>query len=622
MNVMGFLGDRIVALEPEIILQEGGRRLLGGDFGLQERKRQGDSMLFCGAFEGMELEVRFQKEGNGTWMQLKLRGAKPLFCEKLGWSLKYQDKGKDLSAGRVPCMGKYVADSGLHGIGEKRGSKPDTRLSGLFLDAKSPCIFLGSRIPQKNIHLYETKLLEKDTVLFRAVTSFPEGQQKKTELESEETLLLLGLTPREALQEYGSHVPLLEEESFAAPLVGWSSWDYYFSAVSQADIQENLEMIGRDPRLRTAIKYFFVDDGWQNREGEWYPNYRFPEGLEYLAEEIQKSGMIPGIWTNGCQVQELSYPALRMGEMLLKDIHGVPLKVNGMYVVDPTHPMGAEYLSEIYTRLYQYGFRAFKVDFVDSILEGSCFFDTDCGPYDVIRRIFTIVRKSTGRDSHIIGCSYPAECGAGYTDSCRIGVDIHNHWGHVRWVLEYLQLSFWENGRLFRIDPDFLIVRGKETSQEEETNVYNPFANIPYREGAVSNRWRRGEVFDKLEAETWANIVVFSGGNLILSDRLSMLNEQGMELLYTHLKPAKTAAIPLDLGERDVSGCWYLEGEQECRLLLVNHEDTAQRITFSFAEYGLIPPETLHCEKGGSYKGGVFTVYLERHESAVIGWTP
>lgn len=41
-----------------------------------------------------------------------------------------------------------------------------------------------------------------------------------------------------------------------------------------------------------------------------------------------------------------------------------------MYVVDPTHPMGEEYLFETYSRLYRYGFRIFKVDFVDAILEG------------------------------------------------------------------------------------------------------------------------------------------------------------------------------------------------------------------------------------------------------------
>lgn len=620
MDVRNFLGEFFPDAAVEVSLKKGRVRLLDGDFQMAYQGEQEGTEVLRGTAAGLTLRFLLTPEADGIWLEVQLEGEKPLDCESLSWTLRYRRPGDDLSGCLVPCAGKYVADSGLRRIGEKGGTKEDTRLCGLFQGARRPCVLLGTRLPQKNLHLYSTRLEERDTVLFRATTYFTEGQGGETRLCSERTLLLQGKTPLEALRRYGEHLAPLPREKFSDPLVGWNTWDYYFSALRQEDVLENARAIAEDPILSQKLKCLVVDMGWEHREGEWFANYRFPDGMEALTEKIRSFGLIPGVWTNGCQVQTLSYPALRSGEMFLKNEFGGPLEVSGMYVVDPTHPMGEEYLFETYSRLYRYGFRIFKVDFVDAILEGRRFHDPSCGPYDAIRRLFSIVRRAVAPDSHIIGCSYPAECGPGYTDTNRISVDIHNQWTHVRWILEYLQLSFWENGRLFRIDPDFLVVRGRDTSLEAETNVYNPFEFLPYEEGSVTNRWRRGPVFDRFEAETWANVVVFSGGNLILSDRLEMLNDEGKRLLYSHLEPSQKTAIPLDLGETELSALWYLPLERGGKLLLINHGEQEADCAFSFAAYGLPAPQQVQSDKGGAYADGVFTVRLRRHESAVLRW--
>ncbi len=621
MEINKLLGKNFIDADFEVSLKNGRIRLNRQDFNLRYVGMTNGAYIYEGGYDKLRVTCSLLPEGGGISWTTELESSVPLECESIALHLTYREKGVDLSDRRVPCAGKNVADSGLHKIGKWGRTKEDTRFCGLFESSTNPCVFLGTKIPQKNLHLYQALLMEKDTVRFTATTSFTVGQQKNLKLKTETTWILTGKTPLESLLAYASHIPTLPDDRFAAPLIGWNTWDYYFSALSHEDIMENCEAIAGDEVLTRHMKCCILDMGWEHREGDWYANYRFPLGMEHTAEEIKKKGLVPGIWTNGCQIQTLSYNALRKGRMLLKDQYGDPLVVEGMYVIDPTHPDGAAHFYGIYSRLYGYGYRIFKVDFVDSLLFARDFYKEDYGPYDAIRELFSIVRKAVGSDSHIIGCSYPAECGSGYTDSNRISVDIHNQWGHVRWVMEYLQLSFWENGRLFRIDPDFLLVRGKDTSLEEETNVYNPFANAPKIVGDVSERWRRGEVFDRYEAETWANVVVFAGGNIINSDRLSMLNEKGKELLHTHLEPLPMTAMPLDLGEDGVSSFWYSGNDDKNHLLMINHGNLKDEVIFDFAQYRLAAPVHITANKKDvAYVDSKITAILERHESVVINW--
>jgi hypothetical protein len=203
-------------------------------------------------------------------------------------------------------------------------------------------------------------------------------------------------------------------------------------------------------------------------------------------------------------------------------------------------------------------------------------------------------------------------------DSSRISVDIHNHWPHVLWIMEFLQARFWMNGKLFRIDPDMLVVRGSETSLEEETNVFNPWNLVPPGKDRFTSRWRRGPVFTYIEAETWANVVVFSGGDLMLGDRLSMLSSQGLELIYSHLQPHTHAAVPLDLGDQELAECWY--DSHTDSLLVVNTQPENRVMEFPFARYALNPPQAVSCDKPFTYESGTLQVTLKSHESAVITW--
>lgn len=102
-----------------------------------------------------------------------------------------------------------------------------------------------------------------------------------------------------------------------------------------------------------------------------------------------------------------------------------------------------------------------------------------------------------------------------------------------------------------------------------------------------------------------------------MGDRLGMLNQEGLRLIHEHLKPAGQTAVPLDLGAGRVAAFWYLQESGRKRLLMINHSDREKTISFSFAEYGLPVPENVFCGKKGVWKNGVYSCFLNRHESAV-----
>lgn len=545
--------------------------------------------------------------GSEIRLAVENRSGKPI--ASIRWHLTCQ--GENIAKCRVPlaCTTQHS------GVVALKGQTPaSSMLTGLFYGADKPCLFLGSRLPQNNIHNYQVTALNDDTVEITGTTEFTVGQGAMEQLTGETAILVLDQTPLQAMQTYADHLP--ELTNLAEPMVGWNSWDYYFNTVSAEDVKENLAFIQADPRLKAALKTAVVDDGWETCVGEWYANHRFPAGLTALAEMIRSYGLTPGIWTNGAQTESLSVPGLRHPEYFIPDEFGIPLTADGRNIIDPTHPATEAFIMDTYTRLYQAGFRVFKVDFISTILQGKRFYDPACGPYEAVRRLIRLIRKAVGPDSHIVGCSFPAECGPGLVESSRISVDIHNHWLHVIWIMEFMQARFWQNGKLFRSDPDMLLVRGSDTSLEAETNVFNPWNLVPPGEGRFASRWRRGPVFNYDEAETWANLVVFSGGDIMLGDRLSKLNAKGLALVYSHLAPHSCAAVPLDLGDSEVAELWYDKDTNS--LLAVNTQDTQRELTVDFARYGLTPPQTLTCDKSHTYENGILTISLNLHQSAVI----
>jgi len=403
---------------------------------------------------------------------------------------------------------------------------------------------------------------------------------------------------------------LLPKSSFPMPkLTGWNSWDYYLDKVTAEDVLENITVL-KDMPFAKELHYIVIDDGWQKGWGNWVENHKFACGLAAIAQQIRRAGFLPGIWMAPVGVKEDTAVFREHMDWLCRKPDGELLYNCHMYYLDPTHPDARKFILDNYRYQYQAGFKLFKMDFISPLLEVKSFYDKTVTPYGVITQLIADVKACTGPDIVILGCSVPLECGADIAPSMRIGLDIHNHFSHVASISRTIAWSWMYNNKVTRIDPDFILVRGEETSTEplkdDRLDYYAPPRCKQTDIDRMGVIWRIGEQFNAIEAETWANIVAISGGNLFLSDRMSVLNERGIKILENAFCLAGDEVRPVYLkDDHRVPSLWL--GDRG--ILLVNWEEIPKTITVTGIH------QTLIAEKAFIQEGDKLTATLLPHES-------
>lgn len=328
-----------------------------------------------------------------------------------------------------------------------------------------------------------------------------------------------------------------KSDQFEKPM-GWSTWDYYFTDANEDDVKANVDFIYNDPTLKEKIEYIALDDGWQQREGDWRSGIRYPSGLNSLCKYIKEKGFKAGIWIAPTRLHFLCGTVMRRNDFLVRNDLGDPIMDEDMYVLDPTHPDGEKFLRETFTYIRECGFEFVKLDFVSNLLKVERFYDKSSGPYDALKKLFKLARECLGDNCHIMGCSLPYLIGTGVANSRRSGLDIHNTYKHLKKCFEIACYQLPSNERVHRLDVDYLVVRGKETSEDEKTNVLNPNKYLYANNPTDKFRWRDGEDFSFVEAKTWCAVMLTTGSSIFLGDNLTKLNEKGLNLIKRTLNYA------------------------------------------------------------------------------------
>lgn len=197
-------------------------------------------------------------------------------------------------------------------------------------------------------------------------------------------------------------------------------------------------------------------------------------------------------------------------------------------------------------------------------------------------------------------------------------MDIRNKWSHVEWVADALQLAYQQHDWMGINDPDFLVVRGSDTSLEERTNLLDPKEHDP-----TPRRWQSGPVFTLEEFRTWATLVALSGGSVFLSDRISRLNQAGKELIYPVLAPTGVAARPLDVGDELRPALWHQPLAGETRLGVINWSAHERAFAVHLADWQIASPATtVDCWSGTRTPAadGVLRLTLQPHACAYLRW--
>ncbi|MCC5952109.1 MAG: alpha-galactosidase [Acidimicrobiia bacterium] len=364
----------------------------------------------------------------------------------------------------------------------------------------------------------------------------------KVELASEAFLGGATLAPGEqrslhpVVHATGAHPsPLLERWATAAGQasgartdspyqLGWCSWYHYFHDVTEQDLRSNLARAGDWP-----FDVFQLDDGFQAAIGDWLEtNDKFPTELDGLAATIAAGGYTPGLWIAPFIVAPDSSVATEHPDWLARTVdNSGPLPgmfnppwgggMDGiMWALDTTNPEVLDHLEAVARGLRQRGYPYLKLDFTFAPSFDGLWHDPAQTPAERVRAGYEAIRRGAGADAFLLGCGAPLSHVVGVVDGNRIGSDVAPSW-HLGDDAEYmtyretepatlhgfrntLARSF-QHRRLWLNDPDCLMLRTEHTALSPDA------------------------------ARTWARTVGLSGGMALVSDDLTLLDDEARHLL-------------------------------------------------------------------------------------------
>ncbi len=81
-----------------------------------------------------------------------------------------------------------------------------------------------------------------------------------------------------------------------------------------------------DYAAELGVDIFVLDDGWENAQGEWFPNQaRFPEGLSPIKEKLDQHGMKMGLWYSPMGIDSTTQRYKNNPQWVIKDSEGHPI---------------------------------------------------------------------------------------------------------------------------------------------------------------------------------------------------------------------------------------------------------------------------------------------------------
>lgn len=209
----------------------------------------------------------------------------------------------------------------------------------------------------------------------------------------------------------------------------WSSWYSWFEEISEETIET--EII---PATRSGYQVLEIDDGWEKGIGDWQPNAKFPSGLETLANKIRSHDLTPGIWVSPFIASGNSAIVHEHPEYFIHDFSGnlEPAGYNWgdyYYGLDCTHPGAKSWLKKILTTIYGWGFRYFKLDFLNAAAIVGRRYQTvsrECAYQEGLKTI-----RETLPNAYLMASGALIGPSLGLVDGMRVGPDTAPYWDNT-----------------------------------------------------------------------------------------------------------------------------------------------------------------------------------------------
>ncbi|MEJ2249269.1 MAG: alpha-galactosidase [Candidatus Lokiarchaeota archaeon] len=346
--------------------------------------------------------------------------------------------------------------------------------------------------------------------------------------------------------------------------IGWCSWYYYFTEVTQNNMIKNLNFFKINEE-NLPIDYIQLDDGYFREIGDYKKvNQKFSDGLPSLFKKIHNAGFEGGIWTAPFIANKNSDFFQNNKELFLKKQgKNKFLKANFnwgkfQYGLDLTQQATLTYIKRFFDKLRY----AFDQELEDEIIE---FYKIDflhaAAPYDaeyenksltraqLYRNGIEAIREGIGESSFLLGCGAPLGPCVGLVDAMRISMDTAPKWKNIDWLGDkfgfslsnlkralinilyrsFMHRHFWIN------DPDCLMLRRTDT-------------NLKYN-----------------EIKLQLTIFGLSGGQILISDDMTKLSRKELEdakLVIPPYNPEGYEPIVTDALVSKIPSIYFLETEE------------------------------------------------------------
>lgn len=353
------------------------------------------------------------------------------------------------------------------------------------------------------------------------------------------------------LIEYAKLVKLDQNLESTIP-IGWCSWYYYFTNVSEDDLIKNLNFF-KNNKNAILIDFFQLDDGYFTHIGDFNDiNSKFPNGLLFLFNRINESGFKGGIWTAPFFAEKKSKLFKQHRDWFLKhrDTNKM-LKVHFgaswnayLYGLDLSNPQVLDYLSNFYKNLKVFNNASqsissdlisfYKIDFLHAAvpIEGK-FFNPNLTRAQILYNGVKAIRDAINKDDFLLACGAPLGPCVGLVNAMRIGEDTSPRWEEKNQQLlesgiytpglkvslintiyrSFMHKNFWIN------DPDCLMIRRNDTELTKE------------------------------EIKLQLTVIGLSGGQVLISDDMTILSDEEIndaKLLIPPYNPSNYDAVAAD----------------------------------------------------------------------------
>lgn len=333
---------------------------------------------------------------------------------------------------------------------------------------------------------------------------------------------------------------------------GWCSWYYYGPNISEKIILDNAKII---KEKNIPIKLIQIDDGWSNNKGDWQASELFPSGMKQVAKQINQLGYTAGIWVAPFKADKDSSIYINHKDWFVHDYEG---NVESDPCLDFSHPEVKKYLHDLFYRLsHEWGYRYIKIDLITSVLSTQVYYDKSFNAIKNYREAFKIITEAVTEDTFLLACTSPMGASIGLCDGIRVSADIFERWESLKDLARQVIKRYYLRDLLIT-DADCLLLR---TSNKQDDECF------------------RLCIRDENEIKTFITLMSASGGALMFSDKMELLNESDFLNMKRLFPLNQQIAVPLDLFESDIPQVLEYGKRKNMHMYAVfNWEDRVQNI--------------------------------------------